>query len=204
MHKALPVLALVLLLLSSCDDPRIPLARGTVISFADMKLELEGRDWGRARSVVPPGEGDYDGRRFWTVHYGLGPDNEQRIVYVNDETHWAHVRSARDPALVTTNAVQAKPAAVMRQSQYPSGSFIVVLSQGQEQQIRSEVNRLNKLALENGLLPQFSTRALPNASFQLVYGWNGEHGIERLDEIGDWISLRTSYTSFYWLNLLGE
>ncbi len=190
-------------LLASCDDPREPLAKGQVMSIADMKLELKKLDWGNPREVVEPLDINKDGRLFWTVHYDLGPKNEIRVVFVNAHTHWAQAQEgpARE---VATELVQNKPLTVVEQSRYTPGPYIVILSKDTFEVVSAEVNRLNALAKETGLLPMFSVRTLPNGEFQLVYGWDNEQGIKKIDKVGDWIEVRTTYKNYVWLNLIGE
>ena len=193
---------LIVLCLAACEDPRVPLNPGRARSMADMKLELLGKDWGTAREVAKPDRVDAEGRRFWTVHYPLGPEGQIRVVYVNDATSWAQAHeSPTDP--VVTNKIEHKPAEVLEHQRFSEGSSILILAAGHPDVLDAEVIRLNSLALQTGLLPQFSVRRLKADNGQLIFGWNNNHGIQENQRILDWVTLRTTYKDAYWLDLLG-
>lgn len=206
------LLAVLFLVLLGCEDPRIPLSEARVNSIADMKLELMAKDWGRSRETVAPDEVDDRGRRYWCVHYPRGPHGEIRLVYVNDATSWATIREAMPEEFaqagedIPTELVRARPVEVMEQLRIAAGSSILILAAGGDKaSYEAEVRRLNELGKNSGLVPAFSVRTLPTRGYQLIYGWNGEHGIKPLTGITDWLSVHApNYADVYWLDLLGD
>lgn len=199
------LLPLLLILLCACER-REPLARGQVLAIADMKIELLKKDWGTAREVIEPTDLNGDGVRYWTVRYPEGPGDALRVVFVNADTHWAQLREGeplREEGSVVTERVGQRSQADQDLSTYTPGSHILILAQGDQKQLRDEARMLNALAEDTGLLPMFSVRSLPGGDFQLVYGWQGEHGTKKIEAIRDWVILRTEYDDCVWLDLLG-
>ena len=206
------LLAVLILIMFGCDDPRVPLSVARVNSIADMKLELMAKDWGSARETVAPDDVDKQGKRYWCVHYPRGPKGEIRLVYVNDETNWATIREAlpeefaQQGQAIPTERVSARPVEVIEQMRFAAGSSILILAAGEKKaHYDAEAKRLNALGKDSGLVPAFSVRTLPTRGYQLIYGWNGEHGIKPLTGITDWLSVHApQYVDAYWLDLLGN
>ena len=42
---------------------------------------------------------------------------------------------------------------------------------------------------------------LNGGNLQLIYGWQGDHGIQRDEHVRDWLRLRSRYESSYWIDL---
>ena len=206
------VLCLLLFVLVSCEDPRVPLSEARVNSIADMKLELLEKKWGSARETVAPDGINDKGQHHWVVHYPRGPKGEIRLVYVNDDSNWATIREAmpeefaKEGEAIPTELVSARPAEVMEQLRFAAGSSILIMAAKPDKtELEAEAKRLNELGKNSGLVPQFSVRTLPTRGFQLIYGWNGEHGIKPQQGITDWLGTHApEYSDAYWLDLLGN
>lgn len=185
--------------LCACEDPRIPLAEGQVLAIADMRLEhMQITNWGTAREVLKPVEPDESGRYLWTVHYPAGPEDELRVIFVNEYTQWAHTRTGKKGSAETVK-LQPRSTAVAEQLQMQEGSMILIIAEDAHKDFTQEAQRLNILAQATGLLPQFSVRTF-TAGSQLIYGWTGEHGMQKNKYVDEWMELRTEYTDSRWLN----
>ncbi|NRA37476.1 MAG: hypothetical protein HRU15_05005 [Planctomycetes bacterium] len=207
---------LILCLIAACDDPRVPMVPGQVLAIADMRLELKGLEWGIARELLKPADPDENGRYFWTIQYAPGPNDEIRVIFVNEHTQWAQIHEVgrktdsragsklKTPDKIETMQVQPRSEKIAQQLAMQEGSMIFIVAEeaikGQRSNFQAEANRLNIFAEASGLLPNFSVRTFTGGS-QLIYGWNGEHGIQKNKRISDWVELRTDYTASYWLDL---
>ena len=64
-----------------------------------------------------------------------------------------------------------------------------------------EVQRLNALATNTGLMPLFSVREQRDQLVSLIYGWQHERGIAREPRVVEWLTVRTPYRDAVWQDL---
>ena len=87
---ALPVLAASLLASVSCEH-RAPLTQGEAVGIADNLQRREGVAWGEPTEVLPPGDYDAQGKRWWQLRYQPAADGVVRIILVDAATDWARL-----------------------------------------------------------------------------------------------------------------
>ena len=107
----------------------------------------------------------------------------------------------RTRALVN-HAASPSPAVVVQ-----DGPFVLlltpptVLSREAVSALDNEASRLNAIAATSGLYPIFLTRRDDQGRSALVYGWQGDHGIQRDSAVTLWLSKHSSYTATTWVDL---
>jgi hypothetical protein len=204
MRRLLAAIA-VLLALSSCE-PRQPPGQGEVVGAADNLLLHEGRQWGPPLEVLPPAGTDGHGHRWWQLRYAdeIGGGRGSRLVIVDADSAWA--RHPPPGYLVRV------PTSVKVSSEHPvavqEGSFILIVTPPQavdderSAELVREVARLNALGGETGLYPAFALRTDRKGETAIVYGWQGDRGIQREDRVSAWLQARTPYGPGTWIDLL--
>ncbi len=184
----------VLLLLGGCEE-RVPLNQSIAVSIADHYQRYQNVNWGDPTEVLPPGEPDADGRRWWQMRYRTGEDGARRMILVDHDSGWA-----RYPAMDYIERVppRARPDAA-NPLQVAEGSWILrltrpkILDQQGRVAMEREVIRLNTLAGRTGLVPIFSLRQHADGSSTVIYGWQADRGIARDEQVLDWVKRRTVY-----------
>jgi hypothetical protein len=200
----LPVLAF-LLALAGCEQ-RQPVDHAAAISYADDLQRRDGADWGAPLEVLGPDGTDALGHRWWQLRYADQPGDHagDRIIIVDAESGWA--QHPYPGYAVRVPAALSKPS-----SEHPltvqEGPWILlvtdpaVLAQDRSAELEREVSRLNALGAETGLYPAFSIRADRQGRSAVVYGWQGDRGIQQDARVGDWLSTRTAYGRGTWVDL---
>ncbi len=187
----------VLLLLAACES-RPPVNRGQVVAIADNVQRMQSVNWGDPQEVLPPVPGP-DGRSWWQVRYRDG-----HLVLVDADSGWGRLPPA-----------DYEPRVRMRPTTTPAGGGAVteegslvlrlsepaVLDGEAAGRLEREAVRLNDLATHNGLQPLFSVRSDRQQRSMLLYGWQGDRGIARDDQVSAWIRSRTTYQPT-WIDLL--
>lgn len=173
---------------------------------ADNLLLHEGRQWGPPLEVLPPAGADHRGQRWWQLRYAdqIGGGHGNRLVIVDAETGWAQHPPGgylvRVPS--STKASAAHPVAVQE------GAFILMvtaptaITQERAAELEREVARLNALGGESGLYPLFSLRTDRAGETAIMYGWQGDRGIQREERVSQWLQARTPYGAGTWIDLL--
>ncbi len=199
--RARPLLAVIAVLAVVGCETRPPLNRGNAISSADSLLLRDHHVWGNPIEVLPPGQRDGAGRRWWQVRYADGPDGAARIVLIDDESGWAREAPERYRPAVTARSRPSDPAAVALQA----GDFILQVAPEQpaerEAEVRLDIGELNRLAARTGLYPGFTLRTGRDGRMAIVYGWSDGHGMPRDESVRDWLALRTSFADSRWIDL---
>jgi hypothetical protein len=197
--------ALIVLALAGCET-RIPIGQAEAQSYAEDVQRREGGYWGPPIEVLPPDAADADGHRWWQLRYAEQPGDHpgDRILIVDARSGWAE--RPYPGYAVRVPATAAKPS-----SEHPltvqEGPWIVlvtepaVLAPERQPELEREVSRLNALGAETGLYPAFSIRADRQGRSGIVYGWQGDRGIQKDEHVGDWLSSRTPYGRGTWVDL---
>jgi hypothetical protein len=194
-----------LLALAACET-RPPIGQAEAESYGEDWQRREGVYWGSPIEVLPPALADAGGHRWWQLRYPDVPGGTtgDRLLLVDSLSGWAQRPfpgyAARIPA------ADAKPS-----SQHPltvqEGPWIVVVVEPAElapeaaAALEREATRLNALGSETGLYPLFSVRVDRRGRSSLVYGWQGDRGIQREARVGDWLQARTPYGAGAWVDL---
>jgi hypothetical protein len=200
-------LALILLglALAGCEH-RLPIGQSQAQSYAEDLQQREGVYWGWPIEVLPPDGPDPDGHRWWQIRYAdqAGDHGSQRITLVDAESGWA--QHPHPGYLVRVPSANAKPS-----SEHPlavqEGPWIVLVTDPavvpaeRAAELEREASRLNALGSETGLYPVFSVRVDRQGRSALVYGWQGDRGIQKEERVGDWLSSRTPYGRGTWVDL---
>lgn len=201
--------AIAALLAVGCER-QPPLTRARAVVIADNVQRAEGVDWGDPLEVLPPGDAEADGRRWWQLRYRPGPDGASRLILVDHDTGWGRLppttwRQRVAPAHPTPPASTAafRPAAALAE-----GSWILVLDPhaagdaARDGDLAREAMRLNALAGQTGLYPAFAVHRDRAGRSALVYGWQGDRGMTRDTGVSDWVAIRTGRRDARWVDLL--
>lgn len=203
------LLALLLLLTAACES-RPPINQAEVVNYADDLLRREGLWWGSPIEVLKPELADPADRRWWQLRYAegavTGPGSEAtvaRIVIVDANTGWARLPPPGHPIRVPATGKPSAAAPVTVQE----GPYVLLVTEPAEMaperqaELEREAARLNSIGTEGGLYPLFSVRTDRQGRSALVYGWQGDRGIQRESRIGEWLQARTPYGVGTWVDL---
>ncbi|MBA3710355.1 MAG: hypothetical protein H0W83_16215 [Planctomycetes bacterium] len=187
-------------------EPRQPPGQGEVVGASDNLLLHEGSQWGTPVEVLPPGPPDAHGSRWWQLRYAdeIGGVRGSRLVIVDAHSAWAQHPYAGYVVRVPTSAKSSATNPVVVQE----GAFILmvtppaVVDDEKMAELEREVARLNALGGEAGLYPIFSLRTNRAGETAIVYGWQGDRGIQRDDRVSEWLTARTPYGAGTWVDLL--
>lgn len=201
---------LVLLLLTAACDTRPPIGQVEVVRYADDLLRREGLWWGSPIEILRPELADPEDRRWWQLRYAegavTGPGTAataSRVVLVDAATGWARLPPAGHPIRVPAIGKPSAAAPVTVQE----GPFVLLVSEPatmapeRRAELEREASRLNAMGTEGGLYPLFSVRTDRQGRSALVYGWQGDRGIQREARVGDWLQARTPYGVGTWVDL---
>ena len=187
-----------MLLLVACE-PRSPLNRGQVVAISDNLQRQEGVMWGDPVEVLGPAPAA-DGRSWWQVRYAGG-----ELALVDAASGWARRPwpgyAPRSRPVPVATVAGTTPLVIL------DGSLVLQLSAPEELstervgELEREAARLNALAVQHQLHPLFSLRTDRQGRSSLLYGWQGDRGIARDEQIADWVRLRTSWRAT-WIELL--
>lgn len=190
----LPAALVLLLLLTGCEE-RIPLNQSMAVSIADHYQRYQNVNWGDPTEVLAPGEPDAQGRRWWQMRYRAGADGERRMVVVDDASGWARFPA---PDYIERVPPRSRPDA-NHPLQVAEGGWVLRLAKARpldaarRVELEREVIRLNTLAGQTGLVPIFSLRLHSDGQGGIIYGWQADRGVARDEQVLDWVKRRTGY-----------
>jgi hypothetical protein len=193
----------IALLLIACDQ-RPPVAAFDARAAAENLCLRERLLWGDAVEQLAPATPDSDGRSTWQVRFAPAADGTHRLVLVDAATGWAR---QPPPGYVPRRAAivagaQVQPGVVR------DGIAILIIAEPQAGldaaaigRLTREAARLNDLASRTGLWPLFSVHTDQAGRVGLVYGWQGDRGIERDEDIAAWMRTRAGIATPRWVDL---
>ena len=197
--------AILVLLLGICAcEPRQPIGRTEAVSAGDSLQRREGLSWGSPEESLPPGPADADGHRWWQLRYADVGSERDRILLVDARTGWV-----RHPPV--GYAVRMTPSSPLPQAQSATvseGPWILLVTTPERADadarasLEREAARLDALAGQTNLYPLFSVRTDRTGAAAIVYGWQGDGGIQRDEHVCDWLAVRTPHGRGTWVDLL--
>ncbi|MFW5750026.1 MAG: hypothetical protein ACOCZK_00110 [Planctomycetota bacterium] len=206
-------LLLATLLGLGCDPAREPegpaVARGRAMAAADAYLDHRELDWGAIVRVWQPEADPLLEGLWWQIDYRVGPAGEHRCLLVDAQSAWvrrppADYRAridlrATSPAVPRTGRVRERP---VRED---DDTWIVVCepphAPGPDQAGR--VAELNA-AVRGRWRELFTLRELPGDRVQVVYGWEGDSGIVRDDELLHALRQLPGCSGARWIDLAAD
>ncbi len=203
MRSALMLLMVLLLaVIVGCEQRE--LGRADVVGAADDLQRRQGWEWGSPVDVLPPDAATAHGEHWWQVRYANDANGAARVILVAADNAWARLPP---PGYVQRVSVPAQVLGTTP-AQLPEGPWIVLvtapakLAADADAALERDAARLNALAGQTGLYPLFSVRHDHGGRAALVYGWQGDRGVQREQHVIEWLALRTTYRAATWVDLL--
>jgi hypothetical protein len=195
-------LILLLSVFIGCEERRTMNRAQAVSNAAHLQLR-DDLKWGEPIEVLAPVEIDANKQAWWQVRYHPGQNGQTRILLVDANSGWARLPP---PDYRVRLPPAPKPSATAPVTMREGSSILIIvpfIDAGESALARTtrEVERLNILASETGLLPRFGVRKHRDGRHSLIYGWDNERGIEKDERITQWLNLRTPYRNAVWENL---
>lgn len=174
------------------------------MAVADQLVERLQLGWGPVAQIWPPRQGP-DGRRWWQVDFHSAPtEGDVGVVLVDADSAWARLapldwplrQSGRDSGAHELPQRGSRTVSIPR-----AGTWILVLDGSPDDR---EIADWNAAARRQGLPPLFARWQPRGAEARLVYGWNGEEGIQPDAELAAWVRSQGPWRADTWLDLTGE
>lgn len=202
--RAAAVLLIVAVLLTPGCLEREPPGEGQVLAMAEALLRHRGLAWGPVTGVWPPGSPDADGRRWWQVDFHDHQGRRDPVVLVDADTGWARLpypgETVRFGIAPVRSRDRDRPATPPVTGD--AGTWILVVStHAAGVDLEAEARRLNRRAERSSLRPLFAVRVTRRGARQVVYGWNGRHGIARDDLVAQYLDRWGEPQPIGWENL---
>ncbi len=205
MRRLLSLLAVLVLAGSGCEH-RAPLGEAEVLSQAESLQREGGLFWGSPVEVLPPAAPDADGHCWWQLRYtdgSLGPADD-RLILVDSITGWARLPFPGYRRRVPVVSASGMPLAPVTVADGPAVLLLTtpaIIGQLAIDRLDHEAANLNALGAGSGIYPLFSVRTDEQGRSCLVYGWQGDRGIQRDTRVSAWTSLHSSYGTGTWVDL---
>ncbi len=206
-------LLLASVLALGCDPARESsgpaVARGRAMAAADAYLDHRELDWGPIVRVWQPEADPLLEGLWWQIDYRVGPAGTHRCLLVDAQSAWVRRPPegyrARIDLRATSPAVPRAPPGGARPVREDDDTWIVVCEAPHPPgpDPAGRVAALNA-AVRGRWRELFTLRELPGGRVQLVYGWEGDSGIVRDDELLHTLRELPGCAGARWFNLAAD